>query len=234
MKQYHPGVHLAGRYGDFRCGCWLLEHKGRCAVVETPPWRRSRNPINALRRFIRARQRSLRLDWILLSHAHIDHAGALADFAAAFPEARLLVHASFLDDPLFSWMFVRHRSLPLHVWDGPQLTLELGGEPLHLLHAPKHSWTDVMTVFRGMMISGDWWLGPGDPNPSGIPGTAALNSIDRLLDFSRDYGIHALFSAHANDIRHGVDFGAIMRSTRDWHQALLQGGRPRSARRRRR
>ena len=39
------------------------------------------------------------------------------------------------------------------------MCLHLGGEPLWLVKAPKHSRTDVVTVFRGVAMTGDIELG---------------------------------------------------------------------------
>lgn len=235
MKTLSAGVHLAGRYGDFRCGCFVLEHGRSAALVEAPPWNRARNPVNAVRRFVRARARRLAVERLLLSHSHLDHAGALAPFVSAFPEATLTLHARQLSDPGFHWII--RPTLPpgtrAEVVDAPVTALDLSGEPLFLIHAPKHSWHDVMIAFRGVMITGDWWLGPGDPNPSRIPQEVCCASIERLLRFSEGYRIHTICSAHANDIR-CVHFGALMESTLRYHEALRDGRTVRRGRGRRR
>src|SRR2546426_5729251 len=47
-----------------------------------------------------------RLDWIVLTHIHLDHAGAVGHLAAAFPSARVVVRvegAPHLVDPSRLW-----------------------------------------------------------------------------------------------------------------------------------
>src|SRR4051794_12254589 len=47
-----------------------------------------------------------RLDWILLTHIHLDHAGACGALAADFPEAQIAVHprgARHVVDPTRLW-----------------------------------------------------------------------------------------------------------------------------------
>lgn len=235
MKILSDGLLLAGRYGDFRCGCFVLVNGGRAAIVETPPWNRARNPVNAVRRFVRARRNRHAVERLLLSHSHLDHAGALAPFVEAFPEATLTLHERQVADAGFHWIIrpTLPRAARAEVHAAPLVELSLAGEPLFLIHAPKHSWHDVMVVFRGAMITGDWWLGPGDPNPSRIPEEVCCASVERLLEFSRHYRIHTIISAHANDIRRDLHFGGLMASTLRYHEAKRDGWTPRARRRRR-
>ena len=215
MKTLSDGVLLLGRYGDFRCGTFLLHHGGCAAVVECPPWRRARNPVNAVRRVARSRRHRRRVERILLTHAHLDHAGALAAFAAAFPEALPTLHRSQIEDAGFRWIIrpTLPQGMKAEVVDGDHVELALAGEPLHLIHAPKHSLHDVMVVFRGVLISGDWWLGPGDPNPSRVPLAVRRRSVERMMAFGERYIVHTVVSAHANDIRRDVHFGRLMAAT---------------------
>ncbi len=215
MKILSDGLLLLGRYGDFRCGSFVLAHGGHAALVETPPWRRARNPVNAARRFLRSRRHRHTLDRILLTHVHDDHARALGAFVAAFPGATVTLHRSQVEDAAFHWL-VRPglpRGATADLWDGAECRLDMGGEPLHLIHAPKHSLHDVMIVFRGVLISGDWWLGPGDPNPARVPLQVRRRSVERMMAFGERYRIHTVISAHANDIRRDVHFGRLMAST---------------------
>ena len=98
------------------------------------------------------------------------------------------------------------------------------GEPLYLIHAPKHSSSDVMIVFRGTMITGDWWLGWGDPNWNKVPPVTSIKSIDRILDFLKNhkYVVTRLFSAHANDFRYGVNAESVLLETRRYHEMKLE------------
>jgi len=210
-----PGFHILGRFGYASCGCFLLEHMGESAIVETPVFGKSTGgPIR------RIKSLGFKPDFVLFSHSHSDHNDGMKAYSRAFPMARPLFHSSFKKDRGFMWRVGMTRwgqRGRLGEFTGRSVRLNLAGEPLFLIHAPKHSWTDVMIVFRGVMVTGDWWLGRGDPNPNGIPEEIAALSCQTLMDFGREYQIHTLISAHANDIRRGIDFQKIMKVTRDWH-----------------
>ena len=87
---------------------------------------------------------------------------------------------------------------------------------MYLIKTPKHSWGDISIIYRGTMITGDWWLGPGDPNPNRIPLNEVNKSIDALIKFviKRNYNIHTLLAAHDNDYRSDVNFIELMKETR--------------------
>lgn len=82
---------------------------------------------------------------IVLTHAHADHIGGLAEVKAAFPEAEVLIHTaerSWLTDPeknLSAGM-----GMPLTAPEADRLleggeTLEIGGTQWRVLHTPGHS-----------------------------------------------------------------------------------------------
>lgn len=75
-------------YHDF-FGIWLLrdETRGRSAVVDVGPTSTASLLIEELHRLgVR------RLDYVLLTHIHLDHSGGLAEVLRAFPSARVAVH----------------------------------------------------------------------------------------------------------------------------------------------
>jgi glyoxylase-like metal-dependent hydrolase (beta-lactamase superfamily II) len=83
-------------------GIWA--HTGRPSfVVDVGPAATSASLLKALRT-IGVRQ----LDYLLLTHIHIDHAGGIGEVAAAFPEARIVGHAKGLP----------HLAQPERLWQG--------------------------------------------------------------------------------------------------------------------
>jgi hypothetical protein len=99
--------------------------------------------------------------------------------------------------------------------------LDLGGEPLYLVHAPKHSWTDTHIIFKGVAITGDWELNTlraaHDDKPNHrVPREAKLAAIDKMSRFEHDYKyrIHKVYSVHANDRRENIDFTWLMNDTK--------------------
>src|SRR5262249_46358806 len=98
----------------------------------------------------------------------------------------------------------------------------MAGESLFLVHAPKHSRTDTMVIFRGTACTGDWELGTIHSVHDwtqflAVPEARKLEAITRMEQFPTKYNylIHRVFSVHANDKREGVDFPRLMASTRE-------------------
>jgi glyoxylase-like metal-dependent hydrolase (beta-lactamase superfamily II) len=130
----------------------------------------------------------------------------------AFPRAEMHLQRGFegMVHGLQNVRYLDHKQL-----------LHLAGEPLHLVHAPKHSWTDTMIIFKGVIIAGDWELNTlhsvHDDKPRyRVPTEVKLASIERMQRFQSDYNyqIHKVFSAHANDRREDIDFHLLMEDTK--------------------
>jgi len=98
------------------------------------------------------------VDWVILTHVHLDHAGGAGQLMQALPSARLLVHprgARHMIDPSVLWagasevygaetMARTYGSLvPVpaeRVVEAPEgLTVEVGGRPLVFLDTPGHA-----------------------------------------------------------------------------------------------
>ncbi len=194
---------MCGIYGPFECACWLLEHDGEALVLEMPlPWEDEEAPWETVARF--AAERGLNITAATVTHAHIDHAYGLPYFRLLLPEARfvaLRATALTYGEGLFDLVFE----------EGP-LELSVGGEPLILLDAPKHSWEDVLVFFRGWMCSGDWSLGPYPDCNSIVPTAVKIETMEKVLEFvrRRPYHVHTISSAHGNELRRNVDLPALL------------------------
>jgi glyoxylase-like metal-dependent hydrolase (beta-lactamase superfamily II) len=157
-----------------------------------------------------------RLDFVFLTHVHIDHAGALASLIARFPEAKVICHPSG----------VRHLVEPENLWEGSQkvlgeLALKFGKmDPVparHLMsfeaferegfqiidtpgHAPHHmSLVHGSSLFVGeaagifLDLDGEPYLRPATPPRFFLPET--VQSIDRLLEAD----VQEIFYAHSGN-----------------------------------
>jgi hypothetical protein len=214
-QQWFDGIYLVGQFNWFRTGCWLLVHGGEAAVLEMPPYGLTRpGPAEAVR--LAAAAFSIpAVKHLLCTHAHLDHFSRRTYRAlrAAFPHAEPCLQRGFRG---------RLGGAPGVRYFDEVLRLELAGEPLFLVHAPKHSRTDTMVVFRGAACTGDWELGTLRSVHDwtrlwAVPRARKLQAIDRMERFQQDhhYHIHRVFSVHANDRREGVDFPRLMAATRE-------------------
>lgn len=213
MDSWSDGIGLVGRYNFLGTGCWLLWHGRSAAVLEMPPYDGQQEPpALAVRRLVE--ERGLTVRYLLCSHNHMDHFSrrTASEFLHLFPASRLVLHQSFESSV--------SRSSPRVLWFQHQKSLSLGGEPLYLFHAPKHSWSDTMVIFRGVIFTGDWELNTirsvhDHKGRMSVPKSRRRQSIQSLLRFQsrENYSIHKVFSVHANDRREHVDFRALMIDT---------------------
>ncbi len=165
-----PGWHFIGAFPDHEpddVGSWLLEYDGEAMLLEVPEGLTIADVRDCLRRI-----GSLRLRYVTASHDHEDHLdlGAWDALKGVFPAATFL-HPSVVTGEHF---------------------LDLGGEPLWLLKAPKHSQTDVVTVFRGVDMTGDIELGMLESVNDEVPAStkrrvfpASLHESSRLICWRR-------------------------------------------------
>ncbi|MBN2383707.1 MBL fold metallo-hydrolase [bacterium] len=213
METWSQGIHLLGRFNAFQAGCWLLEHGGQAALVEVPPYGRTEMSPAFLAQEA-ADMLNVQIKYCLCSHCHADHFSwfTLGQFTKAFPQASFILQRHFPK--------VQNMDRTFIYFDRIQ-RLALGGEPLFLIHAPKHSWSDTMIIFRGVIISGDWELNTirsvhdGRWPGQNVPFAQRRQSIRRLITFTEknNYIIHKVFSVHANDRREQVNFRELMLDT---------------------
>jgi glyoxylase-like metal-dependent hydrolase (beta-lactamase superfamily II) len=169
-----------------------------------------------------------RLDWIVVTHIHLDHAGAAGTLALRWPEARIAVHevgAPHLVDPSKLWSSAtriygdRMESMwagmdPLEsdriqiLKDGDKV--DLGGRSLQAIETPGHAYhhhalldDETGAVFvgdaLGVRLQDAGLVRPATPPPE-FHLTKALDSIERIrsLGATRAYLTH--FGANEDGI----------------------------------
>ncbi|MDR2945329.1 MAG: MBL fold metallo-hydrolase [Candidatus Adiutrix sp.] len=108
--EFVHGTPSLPEFGDM-FGGWLTEHGGRMFLVDCGVG--SGGPTLAER--LKSRLGSRPLDYVLLTHIHLDHAGGLGDIVRAWPGVKILTHAKGLP----------HLVAPERLWAG---TNEVMGE----------------------------------------------------------------------------------------------------------
>jgi glyoxylase-like metal-dependent hydrolase (beta-lactamase superfamily II) len=213
MDRWVDGVYLIGRYNYLQTGVWLLAHGGEAAVLELPPtslvgFASAADP--AADAANAARELGVEVRYLLCTHTHHDHFSATTfrQMRERFPRAEAVLQSGFRQAA---------DGAPRTQYFDDRFALAVGGEPLHLLHAPKHSPTDTLVLFRGAACTGDWELGTVRTVNERVPVETRLRSCARVVEFVREanYRVHRVYSVHANDRREGVDFPALVASTRE-------------------
>lgn len=207
MSFNFPGWHMIGQfYSDV--GSFLLHHAGEALLLEIPEGLLVKDVQRALK------ETNTTLSYITASHDHPDHIewAAVKRLRKAFPDVTFIsprlvpsghqyipLGLNGNDDP--------NGDTPVDGYDG------LDREPLYIIKAPKHSMSDMVTIFRGVAMTGDIELGTLDSVTNEVPLAIRRDSMDRLRNFCRckDYHVHTVFSAHLDDLRTDVNWESLFR-----------------------
>ena len=149
-----------------------------------------------------------RLDYILLTHIHIDHAGGTGELLKSFPEALVICHPQG----------IKHMVAPEKLWQGSLKVLgymaevygeiipvpaakiifskELGDTKIRAFLTPGHAQHHLCFLFADLLFAGEV-VGVRSPVAGGIymrPATpprfmldVALDSIDRMIELAPRY-----------------------------------------------
>ncbi len=185
--QYLPGWHLLGAFPHHEpndVGAWLLHADGEALLLEIPPGLTVDDVAKGLA--------SIRvgLRYVTASHLHEDHFDS-----KVWKE---------LEEAYAGTHFLQ----PTQATSASETLIKLGGEPVWLIKAPKHSSSDTIIVFRGIAMTGDIELGTIDSVNDEIPRDVKAASMEYLSGFQErtGYHIHTIVSAHLNDFRQGVNW----------------------------
>jgi glyoxylase-like metal-dependent hydrolase (beta-lactamase superfamily II) len=227
MNEVAPGIVMIDRFGPLKTATWILYSKEEAAVVEMPPYSSEEEPPHeAVAAYVKTNR--LKLKYAFLSHPHWDHCQTFPHYREEFRETCFIGHSSFFEDLYFLYMWgivnplVRKKTafdqlMQKDFWAG-----ELNGEPLYAIHAPKHSPQDILIVFRGAMITGDWCVGDLKDCNDLVDKAEKVRSIDRVMETVKklNYNIHMLFSVHGDCLFYDVDFYSRMEESKIDHQDM--------------
>jgi len=189
IKQDAPGF-------DRFIGSWVFQGK-KTVVIDV-------GPSNSVKAFVGSLSAMGvdRVDWVLLTHIHIDHSGGLAEFLSHFPSAKAICHDKA----------IKHLVDPSRLWAGSQKTLgdlcktygpvrpvkrerlvphrDAFVDGLEIIETPGHAPHHLSFIYEGHLMAGEAggvyfttqnseYLRPATP-PIFFLGQF-LESIDRLL-----------------------------------------------------
>ena len=251
LLSYEHGIHAldAGYIRPLLAAIHLIVENGRVAVVDT-----ANNA--ALPRVLAALQTlslsPANVDFVFLTHVHLDHAGGAGALMRAFPEARLVVHprgARHMADPVKLFAAVQqvygaeeaHRLYgdPLPVAEDRILVAEngysfdLGGRTLVCLDTPGHARHHLclLDTRSGCLFTGDiFGLSfrelDVDGRPSIIPTSSPTQFEPEVMHASVDrilaHQPPAVYLTHFAEIRDVARLGGDLHRLIDAHVALAE------------
>lgn len=168
--------------GMLQANCYLLCSGGECCLID---------PGDEPERLIRAVEESgCTPRFLLLTHGHFDHYGAVRPLLAHWPELAVYVHESDLCDG--DEQLRLHRDDAAHqrlLREGDELTL--GGHSIRVLETPGHSAGSVVFQVEDVLFTGDT-LFAGSCGRTDFPGSsprAMRESLRRLAALEGDYRV---------------------------------------------
>ena len=239
MLSAHPT--LAG-FEDF-VGCYLLSGEKK-ALVDVGPAAGIPGLLNALSA---AGVSPEEIDYIILTHIHIDHAGGIGQAVKAMKNARVMAHSrarNHLIDPTILWQasrntlgelalrYCRIDPVPegriITVEDGMQLDLGQGLLPEILLtpgHAPHH--IAVFDRLENILLAGDMagvymhdFFRPNSPPPFKFQDF--LTSIDKIIALKPDKIGYSHFGCYGDAVK---KLRAVRAQTVLWHEIVRAGAK---------
>ena len=181
---HFEGWHLIGRY-ESDVGSWLLHDDGEAMLLEVPEGLTVKDVTEAVKRL------GVTLRYVTASHDHYDHLerdmwGYLAE---AYHGTKFIHPAAVRGDR----------------------SIQIGSEVAWLVAGPKHSLADMVTVFRGVAMTGDIETGTLESVTNEVPLATRRRSMRWLRGFQdrQGYRVHTTVSAHLNSVRQGVDWPAL-------------------------
>ena len=134
--------------GALGTNCYLLvdEGSGRAAVID---------PGDNAPYILSAIQKSgTQVDYILITHGHYDHTGAVPELKAALPDARIYIHQADANGAGSTLFPLAGEVEDLLLYDeGDQLPL--GDLTIEVLHTPGHSPGSVTLKVGDVLFTGD-------------------------------------------------------------------------------
>ena len=195
------------------------------------------------------------VDWVILSHIHLDHAGGAGSLMCALPQAKLVVHprgVAHMSDPSRLWqgtaeVYGAERAFALYgrivpvpgeriVAASEGLELSLGGRRLRILDTPGHArhhiaiWDDHARAFFTGDVFGVSYRefdvdGRAFIYPSTTPSQFDPAAMHRSIDRLLDYAPQAMYLTHYSRVTEVDRLGADLHRLIDTQVAVASAAR---------
>ncbi len=177
--------------GDLQTNCYILTDDETSSAVIIDPGAESEKIIQNISSM------SLKVEYIILTHSHFDHTGALDDIKE-YTNAKIVIHKSeekCISDENLSLSGVFGYSTPKSTADitvSDNDTLPFGNDKLKFIHTPGHTVGSMCILIKDIMFSGDtlFYLSMGRTDFPGGSNAQMRDSLKALSGLSPDIRVY--------------------------------------------
>lgn len=170
--------------GELATNCYILidEAEKKAAVIDPGA--------EADRILAELDKTDARVEYILLTHGHYDHIGAVARLHEALPQTKVYIHKADSRGTGFHVVPLADQVADLQYYDDGD-TLTLGSLTIHVIHTPGHTPGGVTLRVGDVLFTGDT-LFAGSMGRSDFPGgntQQLFASLKKLAGLEGDYHV---------------------------------------------
>lgn len=170
--------------GELATNCYILIDDAANAAAIIDPGDQGEDILEAVK------AEGVRVEYILLTHGHYDHIGAVKQLHEALPETKVYLHKADSRGTGFHVVPLADQIADLHYYDeGDELTL--GSLTIQVLHTPGHTPGGVTLRVEDVLFTGDT-LFAGSMGRSDFPGgntQQLFASLKKLALLEGDYQV---------------------------------------------
>lgn len=177
--------------GDLQTNCYILTDEETSSAVIIDPGAEAEKIIQYLS------SKSLKVEYIILTHSHFDHTGALDDIKK-YTNAKIVIHKSeekYISDENFSLSGIFGYPTPKSPADiivSDHDTLPFGKDALTFIHTPGHTVGSMCILINDIMFSGDtlFYLSMGRTDFPGGSNAQMRDSLKALSTLSPEIRVY--------------------------------------------
>ncbi|MFI3251028.1 MAG: MBL fold metallo-hydrolase [Eubacteriales bacterium] len=167
--------------GSYQANCYFLQEGDHLALID--PGSDAKFIIQSVK------DTNATLEYILLTHGHFDHTGAVEEVKAAFPEAKLYVHKED-SEGVGSQMISTAGLAEGFLSEGE--SFDLGGVAIKVITTPGHSKGSVCFLAEDSLFTGDtlFFGSMGRTDLSGGSYPEIMKSLRKISELEGDFTVY--------------------------------------------
>ncbi|MFI3253120.1 MAG: MBL fold metallo-hydrolase [Eubacteriales bacterium] len=175
--------------GSYQANCYILESAGEIAVID---------PGDEGEKVL-AQLEGKEPKYILLTHGHFDHTGAVAMLRDKFPSVMVGIHPGDFENADPEFFPIARQLTEVYPLAGGQ-SFTLGDTEIQVIHTPGHSKGSVCFLVKDCLFTGDtlFYCNMGRTDLTGGSYPELLASLKKLADLSGNYQVFPGHDRHSS------------------------------------